>query len=139
MADPKHHGARLGLLFLEANEGNYRVAAAGCNVLAEEGSTRPELFYLLGLLADLEGQLDRAERYFQRALFLDAGCYMARLKLAELLQRRGDRTSASLEAQNLLAQLRELAPGELVPLSGGMAREALEAFCLALVAAGSES
>lgn len=131
--EPRAHGPRLGLLFLEANEGNYKMAEAGCQVLAEEGSTRAELFYLMGLLADLASQAERAERQFQRALFLDSNCYMARLKVAEMLQRRGDTRGAHREAQNLLEQLRKLAPGALVPLSGGMSREALEAFCLGLL------
>lgn len=131
--DPRSHGARLGLLFLEANDGNYRLAAAGSRVLAEEGSTLPELFYLQGILADQDGKPEEALQHFQRALFLDPNCLMARLKLAEIHSRTGDRRGSTREAQNLLEQLRNLEPGALVPLSGGFSREALEALCLGLL------
>ena len=134
-ADAKADGPRLGLLFLEANAGRYELARAGCRVLAEEGSLRPELFYLLGLLHDQAGEAAPAERQFHRALFLDASFYMARFRLAEIHQRRGQQAKSAREAQNLLEQLRKLEPGDLVPLSGGMAREALEALCLGLVSA----
>jgi hypothetical protein len=58
---------------------------------------------------------------------------MGRLKLAELHTRTGDRRGSSREASNLLEQLRNLEPGSMVPLSGGLSREALEALCLGLL------
>jgi tetratricopeptide (TPR) repeat protein len=131
--NPRSHGARLGLLFLEANEGNYRLAISGTRTLAEEGSTSPELYYLRGILADHEGQVQEAQSHFQRALFLDNNCLMARLKLAEILAQLGDPRGSFREARNLLEQLRNLEPGALVPLSGGLSREALEALCLGLL------
>ncbi len=130
---PHAHSPRVGLLFLEANDGLYDRAQAGCEALLEKGAKSPELFYLMGLLADNRGDLKVSKRRFERALFLDSNCFMARFRLAELHQRNGESRPAVREAQNLLEQLRRLEPGALVPLSGGMAREAGEALCLGLL------
>lgn len=126
-------GPRIGYLYLKANQGEYDQAFAGCVELASGGATRPELYYLMGLLADLKGDTPMARREFERALFLDTGCFMARFRLAEIYCRLASWAEASREARNLLEQLRNLAPGSLVPLSGGMSREGLEALCLGLL------
>lgn len=130
---PDAHGPRIGRLFLNANAGEYRTARRGGEALAAEGATRAELYYLLGLLSDLDGETEKARQEFERCLFLDAECLMARFRLAELHSRRDDWRAASREARNLLEQLRDLNPGALVPLSGGMSREAMETLCLGLM------
>jgi chemotaxis protein methyltransferase WspC len=50
----------------------------------------PELFFLMGILHQSLGDLDRAEACFHKTLYLDATHEEALLALALLAQRRGD-------------------------------------------------
>lgn len=131
--NPEALEAEVGMLFLEANQGNLGPALAKGKELASKGANHPRLFYLMGLVSDLKRDHGTARRYFEKALYLDPNCYMARFRLAELKSRDGLDKDAKREARNLLEQLRELEPGSLVPLSGGMSREALETLCLGVL------
>ncbi len=137
--DPAASGPRVGLLFLASNQGDSRTVAAEGKSLVDEGVVSADLHYLLGLMADLEGAPDRARREFERSLYLDPECFMARFRIAEIAARTGNRSQAGREARNLLEQVRTLPPGSMVRLSGGLSREGLEALCLGILRSGDEA
>ena len=60
----------------------------------------PELFFLMGILHQSAGDLDRAEGCFHKTLYLDAGHEEAHLALALVARRRGDATMAEKYRQS---------------------------------------
>lgn len=55
----------------------------------------PEVFYLLGLIADADGRRDDAADFYRKALYLDPAHYEALTHLATLLESQGDRDGAN--------------------------------------------
>jgi chemotaxis protein methyltransferase WspC len=76
-----------------ADAGRLEEAAALCVALAQ-GPPRAEVFCLLGVVRQAQGDFAEAERYFQRALYLDPRHADALLHAALLARRRGDERQA---------------------------------------------
>ena len=83
-----------------ANEGRLAEAIDHCERQRTALPPAPELFFLMGMLHQSAGDLDRAEGCFHKTLYLDANHEEAHLSLALLARRRGDETMAEKYRQS---------------------------------------
>lgn len=83
--------ARVGSL---ANDGRHADALAECEASAREIGPAPELFFMMGMLHQAHGDLERAEGCFHKTLYLDPHHEEAALSLALVAGCRGDERMA---------------------------------------------
>ena len=83
-----------------ANEGRVADAIDHCERRRAAFPPSPELFFLMGMLHQSAGDLDRAEGCLHKTLYLDANHEEAHLALALLARRRGDETMAEKYRQS---------------------------------------
>lgn len=89
--------ARAGQL---ANAGRYHDALVLCDEAKTASGPSPRLFFLMGMLHQAAGDLDRAEGCFHKTLYLDAAHDEALLALALLATQRGDARMAETYRQS---------------------------------------
>ena len=77
-----------------ANAGRLADALETCERHRPQLSPSPELFFLMGMLHQSSGDLDRSEGCFHKTLYLDADHEEALLALALLARQRGDAAMA---------------------------------------------
>jgi chemotaxis protein methyltransferase WspC len=82
-----------------ADAGRLAEAAAAINAYLEQHSPHAEAFYLLGVLADANGDTNLARSQYRKALYLDPQHAEALAHLATLLELEGDRAGARLLIQ----------------------------------------
>lgn len=73
-----------------ANEGKSAEAQAACDAFLRSHGPDPQVFYWLGLLSDVGGQVLQAQGYYRKALYLDPQHAEALAHLAMLLTAQGD-------------------------------------------------
>ncbi|NYH17806.1 CheR family methyltransferase [Paraburkholderia bryophila] len=82
-----------------ANAGRLAEAATAINVYLEQHAPHADAFYLLGVLADANGETNLARGQYRKALYLDPQHTEALAHLATLLELEGDRNGARLLMQ----------------------------------------
>jgi len=94
-----------------ANARRLSDALALCAAHAQQAGPAPQLFFLMGMLHQSAGDLDRAEGCFHKTLYLDAAHDEALLALALLAGQRGDAAMAEKYRQSAARILaRKVAP-----------------------------
>ncbi|MGB8853036.1 MAG: hypothetical protein WCC69_05660, partial [Pirellulales bacterium] len=83
-----------------ANAGRYHDALVLCDEARAAHGPSPRLFFLMGILHQAAGDLDRAEGCFHKTLYLDAAHDEALLALALLATQRGDARMAETYRQS---------------------------------------
>ncbi|MFN6190573.1 MAG: CheR family methyltransferase [Planctomycetia bacterium] len=83
-----------------ANARRFREALAHCDEHLKRLGPEPSLFFLMGMLHQSAGDLDRAEGCFHKTLYLDAAHEEALLALALLAAQRGDTAMAATYRQS---------------------------------------
>ena len=83
-----------------ANARRIADALALCEAHAREAGPAPTLFFMMGMLHQSAGDLDRAEGCFHKTLYLDAAHDEALLALALLAAQRGDSAMAEKYRQS---------------------------------------
>ena len=83
-----------------ANAHRYAEALAVCDRGRQALAPAPELFFMMGMLHQASGDLDRAEGCFHKTVYLDGGHEEALLSLALLAARRGDTRMADAYRQS---------------------------------------
>ena len=78
-----------------ANRGELTKAAEICRRCLKESPTYARSYFLLGLIAEVEGKSVEAEEHYKRALYLDSQHSEAMVHMALLLEARGDQTGAA--------------------------------------------
>jgi chemotaxis protein methyltransferase WspC len=73
-----------------ADAGRLEEAAALCTALTAQGTPRADVWCLLGVVRQAQGNVDEAGRCFQRVLYLDPRHHEALIHMALLARRRGD-------------------------------------------------
>jgi chemotaxis protein methyltransferase WspC len=73
-----------------ADRGELGAATAICQRLLAEGTQDPHVYSLLGVLSESGGELEAAEDFFRKALFLDPNHYQSLVYMGLLCERRGD-------------------------------------------------
>ena len=92
-----------------ANAGQHAEALAACERARTSCPPTPELFFLMAVLHQTLGDLDRAEACFHKTLYLDATHVDALLALTLLAERRGDGRMAETYRQSA-ARIRARSP-----------------------------
>ncbi|ASL43997.1 putative biofilm formation methyltransferase WspC [Burkholderia sp. AD24] len=82
-----------------ANAGRLAEAATAINLYLEQHAPHADAFYLLGVLADANGEANLARGHYRKALYLDPQHTEALAHLATLLELEGDRNGARLLMQ----------------------------------------
>lgn len=82
-----------------ADAGRLAQAASAINAYLERHAPHAEAFYLLGVLADANGEANLARGHYRKALYLDPQHAEALAHLATLLELEGDRDGARLLKQ----------------------------------------
>ncbi|MGF6570010.1 chemotaxis protein methyltransferase WspC [Paraburkholderia sp. GAS333] len=82
-----------------ADAGRLAEAASAINVYLEQHPPHADAFYLLGVLADANGDTNLARGQYRKALYLDPQHTEALAHLATLLELEGDRAGARLLMQ----------------------------------------
>lgn len=94
-----NHGLELARKL--ADVGQVEKAINHCQEYLARDFTNVEAYTLLGTLYQAKTENDRAERYFQKALYLDPNCYQALINLSLLKEHRGDIVGAKILKQRL--------------------------------------
>ncbi len=79
-----------------ADEGEIEASLSLCQNHLEANGPAPDVLYLMGTLSLASRQLEQAEEYFSRTIYLSPQHYEGLIHLALLAERRGDKKSASL-------------------------------------------
>ncbi|KXU89773.1 chemotaxis protein CheR [Paraburkholderia monticola] len=85
-----------------ADAGRLDEAATALNAYLEQHAPHADAFYLLGVLADANGETDVARAQYRKAIYLDPRHTEALAHLATLLELEGDRDGARLLKQRAL-------------------------------------
>ncbi len=84
-----------------ADEGQVEAAINYCYQYINYEQTNADAYALLGTLHQAKTQNTQAEKYFQKALYLNPNCYEALINLALLKEHRGDVVGASILQQRI--------------------------------------
>ena len=79
-----------------ADEGEIEASLSLCQHHLEANGPAPDVLYLMGTLSLASRQLEQAEEYFSRTIYLSPQHYEGLIHLALLAERRGDKKSAAL-------------------------------------------
>lgn len=97
-AAPKASGTDTAVLLANiaalANEGNSAEARAACESYLRSHEPVAQVFYWLGLLSDVAGNVLEAQGFYRKALYLEPQYPDALMHLAALLQAQGDAAGA---------------------------------------------
>ena len=79
-----------------ADQGNIEKAASLCELYLTEHGPSARAFYLMGLIRETMGDVERAEECYKKSIYLKPDCYDALIQLALLLEKRKDMDKATI-------------------------------------------
>lgn len=126
---PKHVGAIVGKGFILANEGRYEQALEACEQALEVDDLRPEVYFLRGLICELQNDLTGALSEYRKALLLDMAFIMPHYNLSKVFWRLGRQRDARRELNNTIRLLEQTADEAIIPHSGGLSRAVFLEVC----------
>ncbi|KPK96118.1 hypothetical protein AMJ80_01765 [bacterium SM23_31] len=85
-----------------ADQGNIEKAASLCELYLTEHGPSARAFYLMGLIRETMGDVERAEEYYKKTIYLQPDCYDALIQLALLLENRKDMDKAMILRERAL-------------------------------------
>jgi chemotaxis protein methyltransferase CheR len=126
---PRHVGAMVGKGFILANEGRYEQALETCQQALAVDDLRPEIYFLRGLIGELQNDLEGALSEYRKALLLDLAFIMPHYNLSKLFWRQGRPRDARRELNNTIRLLEMAADEAIIPYSGGLSRAVFLEVC----------
>lgn len=84
-----------------ADGGRLTEAARLCETYLQQNCTSVEAYVLLGQIHQAQGLQAQAEKYFQKAIYLQPNHYEALMQLALITEHRGDRKKAAILRQRI--------------------------------------
>lgn len=126
---PRHVGAMVGKGFILANEGRYAEALEVCVQALDIDDLRPEVYFLRGMIGELQSDLEGALEEYRKALLLDIDFIMAHYNLSKLFWRLGRQSDARREHNNTVRLLEKTADETIIPYSGGLSRVVFLEVC----------
>ena len=126
---PDHIGALVGKGFILANEGRYGEALEACDKALAVDDLRPEVYFLRGLILDLQNDLPAAMAEYRKALLVDMEFAMPHYNLSKVFWRLERRRDARRELKNTVRILEQAADEALIPCSGGLSRAVFLEIC----------
>ena len=79
-----------------ADIGDYQKAMLLCETYIEEMKPDAEIFYIKGLIHQLQNSIDNAQVNFEKAIYLKPDFYDALLQMSFLMEKKGKLKSAVL-------------------------------------------
>jgi tetratricopeptide (TPR) repeat protein len=101
------------LAYAFSARGDYAAAARHLSRIPDNIVFSPRVFYLRGLVAEKQGDLETAEREYQKALQKEKDHARSRLRLVEIAYKKGTIVSAADHLQILTADPRSIPPKEM--------------------------
>lgn len=92
--EPANERATIELALTRAAGGDLEAADRALTTLAQLPNASSDVFYSIGEIKFSKGELDEAEKMYQRAVQIDSTWLRPKLKLGLLAYRRGDQTTA---------------------------------------------
>jgi chemotaxis protein methyltransferase CheR len=126
---PRHVGAMVGKGFILANEGLYEQALEVCTQALAVDDLRPEVYFLRGLICELQNHLEGALVEYRKALLLDMEFIMPHYNLSKVFWRLGRPRDARRELNNTVRLLEKTADEATIPYSGGLSRAVFLEVC----------
>jgi chemotaxis protein methyltransferase CheR len=126
---PRHVGATVGKGFILANEGRYEQALEACMQALAIDDLRPEVYFLRGLICELQNDLEGALSEYRKALLLDMEFIMAHYNLSKVFWRLGRPRDTRRELNNTIRLLEKTADEAIIPHSGGLSRAVFLEVC----------
>jgi chemotaxis protein methyltransferase CheR len=126
---PEHVGAMVGKGFILANEGRYELALEACERALAADDLRPEVYFLRGLICELQDDLDGALSEYRKALLLDMEFIMPHYNLCKVFSRLGRTRDARRELNNTVRLLEKTPDEAIIPHSGGLSRAVFLEVC----------
>lgn len=126
---PQHVGAMVGKGFILANEGRHEEALAVCDQALAVDDLRPEIYFLRGLICELQDDLAGALSEYRKALLLDMAFIMPHYNLSKVFWRLGRQRDARRELNNTVRLLEKAADEAIIPHSGGLSRAVFLEVC----------
>jgi chemotaxis protein methyltransferase WspC len=102
----------IGIARRLADAGQLREAAEWCESHIQQGTSSPEILYLLGIVRDALGDGRRAAECYRKLLYLDPENVEALMHLALLTERQGD-TSAAARLRERVRRIKQRAEPEI--------------------------
>jgi chemotaxis protein methyltransferase WspC len=88
------HAERLQRAFRLADQGQFDEAIQLCEKLVAEQACQADVFYLLGLIGEATGDMQKAEQMFRKVVYLDPQHYQALTHLSAICEQKGDSQNA---------------------------------------------
>lgn len=101
--DETNERALIELALTQLAQGSVDAAEAMLTPVSESPTAGPDVFYSLGEIKFSKGDMDGAEKMYQRALDADSTWLRPKLKLGLLAVRRGDRAAAITVFEGIVA------------------------------------
>jgi chemotaxis protein methyltransferase CheR len=126
---PRHVGAMVGKGFILANEGRYELALEACMQALAVDDLRPDVYFLRGLICELQNDLEGAVSEYRKSLLLDMAFIMPHYNLSKVFWRLGRPRDARRELNNTVRLLEKTADEAIIPHSGGLSRAVFLEVC----------
>jgi chemotaxis protein methyltransferase CheR len=127
--NPRSARAHLGLGLLYANCGEERLCREHAEKAQEFDDLLPEVYFLLALLDEKNGELARAVENYQRVILLCPNFAMAHFNLGNLYIKLSRNRDARREFRNTKDILNREFDNSSLRFSGGLSRESVIQFC----------
>ncbi|MBE0499826.1 MAG: tetratricopeptide repeat protein [Desulfuromonadales bacterium] len=126
---PEHLGALIGKGLSSANCKEYDAARELCDQAEKVDDLCPDLYFIRGMISDMESKPAEAVVQYQKVLWLDPCFIVAHYALSRLYRQGGDLSSARRALLNTIRCLEKMSPSTRVHFSGGMTREVFLELC----------
>jgi chemotaxis protein methyltransferase CheR len=126
---PDHLGALIGQGLCSANRGDYDTAHECCDRAAAVDDLCPDIYFLRGMVCDMESRPCEATIEYQKVLWLDSCFIVAHYALSRLYRQGGDLTASRRALLNTVRCLEKSRPSTRIHFSGGMTREVFLEQC----------
>ncbi|MFC1849521.1 CheR family methyltransferase [candidate division CSSED10-310 bacterium] len=103
-----------------ANQGKLDAGERICLNLLKKNRLMPEVYYLLAMIATERNQLDEAERFYKKTVYLKSDFVMAQFGLFNLYLSQGDDKQAQIYFDNTRELLLKLPANGIVPHSDNL-------------------
>lgn len=126
---PDHIGALIGKGLNSANQGDFDTARELCALATTVDDLCPDIYFLRGMICDMESKEDEAVIEYQKVLWLDADFVAAHYALSRLYRQKGERAASRRALLNTVHGLEKRRPSARIHFSGGMTREVFLELC----------
>jgi chemotaxis protein methyltransferase CheR len=126
---PSHLGALIGKGLSRANQGDYAAASKFCAEAEKIDDLSPDVYFLRGMISDMESRSTDAIIEYQKVLWLDPCFIVAHYALYRLYRQGGDQVASRRALLNSVRCLEKTPPSAQIHFSGGMTREVFLELC----------